>query len=77
MKKICFCLALSIFALQSFAFGQNETGAIVQRSLGNGSRYAFQDSQGREWFYTANSSGGYDVYDDQQNQTATVTATFE
>ena len=77
MKKICSCLALSIFAVQSFAFGQNETSAIVQRSLGNGNRYAFGDSQGREWLYTANSSSSYDVYDDRHEKAASVTATFE
>jgi len=59
-------------------FAQNiEKGALATRYFGNGSRYAFRDSQGRPWTYVGNSQGGYDVFNGDHEPVAYVTATYE
>ena len=78
MRTFTVCLLFTLFFFPLDAPAQDlGSGTTVHRHVGNGSRYTFQDSQGRQWTYAANSQGGYDVFNGHFEKVAYVVATYE
>ena len=78
MRTFLVCTALTLFSFPFASLAQDfGSGSNLHRNVGDGSRYTFQDSQGRQWTYTANSQGGYDVFNSDFEKAAYVVATYE
>ena len=79
MRMAAFCALMLLMVVgPSLAAAQElSTGGAAHKSVGNGTRYVFHDSQGRQWTYAAHSGGGYRVFDENGRLAAYVTATYE
>ena len=78
MRTFLACAVLTLFFSPFVSLAQDfGSESNMHRNVGDGNRYAFQDSRGRQWTYAANSQGGYDVFSSDFEKVACVVATYE